>query len=596
MNRFGKLCLLIALMVGGVQAQEDVILQSYALATEHLSRVLAALTADPVASRDALASAQQAVRPLSRDTVSVSLVPSIEAAFGRARTAIDNRSDTDLVVQVTVIRGGLQRMVYESALRAVNGGELSAARERLLRIAADIGVESALLAALAEAPAEALFATFEQGVAQVAAGHLALAQQSAEVPAAYRSLATSYSALIPVQDSPRLPPALLPTLTAAFDDLVAGEQAALAERLVAVAGLLENFAANAQRAASASAEAAPTAAAPEPVPAEAAPTEAVPAEVAAPVSVPEAPALGEAVAGVSEITSVPAAAARDETREALIERFGALGLNVALSASLADTYLDNGYRSLDEVLNALFAASSTMLTATATADTVQFATALSRYRSLYGTYLSPIITRQAPDLAQRTSRILLALEGSPDVRLQDASALLGQTQAMAEVIAGRTAAGLLGLFAETTLIWGGWLRSAVMLLLAILAFVPLWLLQLAFGGGNRNWRLIGLALLLLLLPVIYEGFSALGAVLAELTGVGALAMLAPFSIFQNNFSQALWSLLMVLAIALASAGLYGICVQFGLLGKQALPVEATVIHNPTMPEGADDVIEWDEEF
>jgi hypothetical protein len=590
MKRLRYVSLIIVLLLGGVLAQEDVVLQSYGLASENLNTVLTSLTADPVTSRDALASALQTVRPLSRDTVSVSLVPSIEATFARARTAIDNQSDTDLIVQVTVLRGGLQRMVYESALRAVNSGELAVARERLLRIAADMGMPSERLAALSEAQVDTLFPIFEQGVAQVAAGHLALARQAEDIPATYRSLAASYSALIPVQDSPRVPPALLSTLIASFQDLVQGETAQLAARLETIDALLDAFAENALSGTPALVVAPETA-----------PTEATGDAEA--VSVAEAPTLEAPPAsnGVSEITTVPAPSAldleREARREALTQRFAELGLNASLSAALSDTYLDSNYLSTDDVITDLQAAGSAMVVATTTADIVKFETALSRYRSVYGTYLSPLMNRQAPDVAQQTSRTLLALEASPDVRLQDVTALLGQTSTMADVLVNRPASSLNRILLETTLIWGGWLRSVVMVLLALFAFIPLRLLNLAFGGGNRNWRLIGVALFLLLLPVIYEGVSSLGAVLADLTGVQALAVLAPFSIFQNNVSQVVWSLLIAVAIGLATSGLYGICVQFGLVGKQTVPLEATAVRNPTMPvENVDDVVEWDEEF
>jgi hypothetical protein len=596
MKHLRHVSLMVVLLLGVVLSQEqDVVLQSYGLASEHLNTVLTSLTEDPVASRDALASALQTVRPLSRDTVSVSLVPSIEATFARARTAIDNQSDTDLIVQVTVLRGGLQRMVYESALRAVNTSEPEAARARLLRVAADQGMATEILDALAAAEVSTLFPTFEQGVAQVAAGHLALANQAEDVPATYRNLAASYSALIPVQDSPRVPPALLTTFISSFQALVQGETAEFEQ----LDSLLDAFAENALSGAPAASEPAPTITVSESEGTEAT----APAADIEAVTVPNVPALAapQESNGMSEITTVPAPSAldleREAQREALSQRFAELGLNTALSTTLVETYLDNNYLSTDDVVAVLQAAGSEMVVATTTTDLVRFETALSRYRSVYGTFLSPLVNRQAPDLAQNTSRTLLALESSPDVRLQDVTALLGQTRTMAGVLVNRPEPLLNRIFLETTLIWGGWLRSVVMLILAIFAFIPLRLLNLAFGGGNRNWRLIGVALFLLLLPVIYEGLSSLGAVLADLTGIRELAILAAFSIFQNNVSQVIWSLLIAAAIGLATTGLYGICVQFGLLGKKTMAVDATAVRNPTMPvESADDVVEWDEEF
>jgi membrane-anchored glycerophosphoryl diester phosphodiesterase (GDPDase) len=130
--------------------------------------------------------------------------------------------------------------------------------------------------------------------------------------------------------------------------------------------------------------------------------------------------------------------------------------------------------------------------------------------------------------------------------------------------------------------------------------VPLALLNLAFGGSNRNWQLVGVALFFLFLPVIYEGLSYLGTFLADVTGVDVLDSLARFSIFQNTISQVVWTLLMALAILFAIIGLRGICVQFGLIGKRkqddVVPAEAPVTTIPANATGSETVVDWDEEF
>ena len=126
--------------------------------------------------------------------------------------------------------------------------------------------------------------------------------------------------------------------------------------------------------------------------------------------------------------------------------------------------------------------------------------------------------------------------------------------------------------------------------------MPLYLLNLAFGGGNRNWQWVGVSLFLLLLPIIFEGLISLGGLLAYLTGAQVLNALAPFSPFQNVVSQIVWVALTGTAIVFAVAGLYGICVQFGLLGKRnegsAEDPSQTMVEMGS-PETA---IDWDEEF
>jgi hypothetical protein len=130
--------------------------------------------------------------------------------------------------------------------------------------------------------------------------------------------------------------------------------------------------------------------------------------------------------------------------------------------------------------------------------------------------------------------------------------------------------------------------------------VPLYLLFLAFGGGNRNWQLIGYALFLLLVPVIYEGISYILSSIATPLNMPALDVLSRFSMFQNTFTQLLWVLLTALAIGLATAGLYGICVQFGLLGKRVEDPATTMLEapasDPEMVAAKTTSFEWDEEF
>ena len=138
-----------------------------------------------------------------------------------------------------------------------------------------------------------------------------------------------------------------------------------------------------------------------------------------------------------------------------------------------------------------------------------------------------------------------------------------------------------------------------MIVLGLFAFVPLYLLFLAFGGGNRNWQLIGYALFLLLLPVIYEGLSFILSAINAFVNVPALEILSRFSFFQNPIMQVIWAVLTAIAIALATMGLYGICIQFGLIGKKD-DVAGTVVEtapSKTSIESAKTTnFEWDEEF
>ncbi|HHO56230.1 MAG TPA: hypothetical protein ENK21_07550 [Trueperaceae bacterium] len=184
---------------------------------------------------------------------------------------------------------------------------------------------------------------------------------------------------------------------------------------------------------------------------------------------------------------------------------------------------------------------------------------------------------------------------APSLRVQDAVVLAGQMGATAH---GVTDVPLMHkAIVSTTNIWAGWFRLIFATIFGILAFVPLYLLILAFGGGNKNWQLVGWSLFLLLLPMIYEGISYFSGLIASLTGIQAFNSLSSFSIFQNGLSQAIWFVLSGIAIVLAIAGLYGICVQFGLLGKRSQASGKTTVLEPSVTESSVQTnFDWDEEF
>ena len=191
------------------------------------------------------------------------------------------------------------------------------------------------------------------------------------------------------------------------------------------------------------------------------------------------------------------------------------------------------------------------------------------------------------------------------LRMQDVDALTGQVDAVARVALGQAAPANQRLNEQTLALWAGWPRLIVMLVFGILAFVPLYLLNLAFGGGNRNWQLIGVSLFLLLLPVVYEALASIGSLVAYLTGDDTFEVLATYSMFQSPVGQVVWAVLVAIAILLAISGLYGICVQFGLLGRRRSAAgagpSATQTNTATMDatgvrQPADALVDWDEDF
>jgi len=168
-------------------------------------------------------------------------------------------------------------------------------------------------------------------------------------------------------------------------------------------------------------------------------------------------------------------------------------------------------------------------------------------------------------------------------------------------------------------------KAIVMLLLALASFVPLYLLQLAFGSGSSHWLWVRIAVFLLLFPLMFEGLASFGSVLANITGVSALGMLEPFTVSGGPIGQMIWAAMSLIAIGMLCFGLWGICKQFGLLGQDAasdgavadeddldMHTDAEFQTNPSamterftledgpagtvMDMGNETIIEWEDEF
>ena len=610
----------VGMFLGQGWAQDttpDSILQSYTLAIESLNEATANAELDGPLSREALDRAQQTLRPLSRDTSSATLIGALEATFDRAVTAIQNQSPTDLAVQVAVLKGGVQRLVYESALRAANDDNLELARERLTAIATDMNFSESALSSMASVETfPRVIASFDIGTAEVAQQFIGSAsEQSTNKELAYQNLANAYGSFLPVQDSPRVAATVNEEFTQAFSHLLNDQQEDLGRALSSLSLTMAAFETEAQNALSG------TEAIAVPTPPEAAPEivddpvdnsdvndSAVNNETDDPASTNES-VLADVVAD-SPPESSPETAANDApqiTANALetavrdldygnlLSAFEDLGVNPAQRDTLADSYLSSGINSVEQALDTLYVNSGRALVAIESGDMANAKAHISNYLENYRRYLSPLIVNKMASVDTQTDQLVASLVSSPSLRLQDGAVLVGQINSISDALEGTEPSATHNALLSTSLIWSGWVRLIVTLILGILAFIPLRLLNLAFGGANRNWRLIGIALFLLLLPIIYEGLSSLAALLSSALNLDALNTLSVFSLFQNTISQVIWVGITGLAIALAIAGLYGICVQFGLLGGGS--TNETIISTQEMPVRSSDTSpDWDEEF
>lgn len=601
-------------------APQDDVLQRYSLATENLDAAIASLPDDAAASRASLDQAFSALLTLSRGG-NGTLSQSIDRVFERARTAIDNRSVTDLAVQTEVLRGGFQRLLYESALTAAVEGQPERARERMLRLAQDTELGEARLERLETASgAGALRRVFEAGVAEQVGARLARLAEGG-VPddrdAAYREFAEAYGDYLLVQDSPRLGSDTNRRFVEAANALVDGDDESFAEHVAVLRDELGGL----REAADAGDSAAEAAAVTDLDPLENELGEdGLPLQDAADEGAVSGATDGETPGGVEgdgmeleatgeeavgpETTEEAALESEEVLRERIeaereAERRAAVSEDLA-SFGVAGDDLDRLTdvllaRGLDTVADAEaeLAALSSRLGAHVLRGEVGAARArLNEIRSAYEGALAPVVVGVAPAADASLRDTLLRLDEAPALRGEDAALLSSELVAVNESLRRAALDESHALIDAASSWWSGPIRPAAMVLLALLALLPLRLLDLAFGGANRNWRLVGTALFLLLLPVLYEGVAAGAALAAKPLSLPVLATLTTWSVFQNDLSQMVWAGLTFLALVLASIGFYGICVQFGVLGRGRAAKKASA----TTRTGDDTLVDWDDEF
>ncbi|MDF1523493.1 MAG: hypothetical protein P1P87_11870, partial [Trueperaceae bacterium] len=230
--------LAIALATSAWAQDHDAYLQRYGIAVAGLDSAVASVADDPVTAREGIDRAFNALLTLSRDATGTNLVGALERVFERARTAITNGSADDLAVQAAVLAGGFQRLAYEAALIAALDGDLDVARQRLLRVADDVGFTEADRAALADPaqPAATLRFHVETGAAAAMEAQLALARElvATSPGAAYRAIARAYGTFLLVQDSPRAAGTLNQGFVDAAVALVDGDPAAVIAAVEAI--------------------------------------------------------------------------------------------------------------------------------------------------------------------------------------------------------------------------------------------------------------------------------------------------------------------------------------------------------------------------
>ncbi len=612
--RLGLATLAALALASSAWAQDqDAYLQRYGIAVDGLRNAVATLDTDAVAARENVDRAFNALLTLSRDAAGSTLVTAMERVFERARTAISNGSVDDLAVQAAVLEGGFQRLAYEAALRAAVDGDLELARLRLGRIADDIGFSESDRTAITDPsqPASALRFHLEAGVANVMATRLAVARELAasNTGAAYRALARAYGHFLLVQDSPRAEGSLNAGFVRAAGALVAGETALVVDALTEVeAGIADLGTAARERRTSVPGGGValtepsllPSVDATEPVEPDEAVAESTPVEPVAGAA--ETTDEGEAIteARLAEILLARDEALRREQLDALLAELVPAGMPADAAPAHAERLLDAGYLSLEDVRAELGGAAARATAAAQRGDDTEAHVALAAAAEGYATWLSPVLRPSAPNLDTETVGLFDRLADTQPLRVQDTVVAAGQLEAVQTSLAGATPSAVQRGARTTTSVWAGLVRDVVTLVIGLLALVPLFLLNVAFGGGNRNWQAIGVALLLLLVPALYEGIVGLGGLLATYAGIDTLLPLSAFSVFDSAAAQTVWAATTLLAIVFAATGLVGISRQFGLLGgrrgtgrrRSATPAVA----RPSATTGTAGTVDWDDDL
>jgi len=543
----GAAVLNASLLTSSAFAQQTT-LESYSKVVVTLDRAVVAQQGNPASSLDRLDEASNLYRSFASEVSSPVLSQGIAAALLRARQAV-TRSSTDLAAQVGLVRGLLRRSLQDELLDATEGRS-PLAPQLATTLAGDLGLDPAgrmrLLAFVKAGDAEGT----RKIVQRYAATKMTTSLDAANSPdknRAYLGMAGASSWFMSVQGSPEAANLSTDSFNTTLGELTKGNRA-----------VFDSQKADLRSSSTGLAAALTSSAAPNPSSA---------TQPQTPVVVPVTP---------------------DATPVAPVAN--------PATPTVAPSALSSADKVYPPLVRALAAASSTDVTAARTL----LVQAQQAFESGLGKSL------EASDPAAR-SRILDrfgALEnGSSSVGMRpvDLQNLMSDISSADSAIQAKTAVPS-SLNSAVGGVWQGWLRSLLFIIIAALAFLPLRYLNLAFGGRNRYWRYIGVAMVLLFVPALLEGLAHLGSVLAEVSGVRFFDSLSNLSMLQNSTMQFIWALTLLAAVGFAIAGFRGICIQFGLIRVRGQNFTTTQLDtNATTTGGTNagsgkNTFEWDEEF
>lgn len=580
-----------------------------------LDQVRTLQNSNPARALELLAQAEDNFRKGAGELPPV-LREGIQQSLADARQALARRSSADLEARIQIIKAILGKALYDGYFNALDKGNAEDAGRLLPKVLSASELPNSLQAqvqALAAANnLDGVRRLFERTYAQGITNALQRAQAQTSAVRAYLEATRAYALYLIVQDSPRARGLSAKAFVDALGKLSSGNLGGFKTDVQGLLTQAQNF----LRAASSpqsQRRSNPTTTTQTPPAAggvrlEAPRTPPAPRETAPAVAVQTRPAVAQPVQTAS-------------TPDVYQQLLGDLRFLIKDSRKLervADSLTGAGIYSIDDWKRALLEVRGRLLEAQAQVENGQTDLArrtLAQVSARYRTAIAPLIEALRPELAQRTNRVLNLAENAVGLRTSDFTVLSGELLENALVLEGRS----LGAF-HSLQIWLlqtilGIPRAFMFILAGLLAFFPLYLLKLTFGGRNVYWRFLGLAFFFLLLPAMMEGLSYIGSILSDprYGRLPFLSVLTNLSIQQNLLAQLFWGLTVFLVIIFATIGLRGIATQFGLLQNQRTPVQRS--RSSTMAQTAvgsaagaatsakphpgltsETIVEWDEEF
>ncbi|WP_024119506.1 hypothetical protein [Thermus thermophilus] len=474
-----------------------------------------------------------------------------------ARQFVAQKSAVNLEARLLLVRHLVGKALYDAFLQA-QGEEKAALGQRLARAT---GLPPALVAQARSAPPEEARRLLEARYLQAMAEDLGQALAAQSRPQAYLALARAYARYLIVQDSPQ-------SRLKAQDFVQALALVSIGQPFrPEVQRLLGQVQAWRQDLLSSLQPSTPV-----PPPAQARPPEPAPSPPSGTQASPEAPS--------AEAETFYTPGWMDE-RTAQTVRLAARTLGYNYNFQLLEA--------VEEVRDEIGLA----VTALGRGDAEEGRYRLERAFYKFRMQVEPVFVHIHPSLTEAISRSLNLLSQATGIRTLDALTAYEAVEALRQSFLQGPRQDLWLNLKLALLQTAGVPRAVFFLLAGALSVFPLYLLRLTFGGRNVYWNLLGLAFLVLLLPIFAEALSYFGSILADYGNLPALAFLSNLSIGQGLLPYLAWGFTIFLVVALAGAGLRGIAAQFGLL-REREPEASRRETTPTLT--SETIVEWDEEF